>query len=428
MNKWDPPALKLRPLAEIQPTTALRAMLYAEEFWPKEILEEPAVCLKTTTGPLLFLTDPVLVKEALIRNDGTLPRSNLQQRFAGHGTGRENVITDTGARSQAHRRSLAPLFAGQRLPGYFPFIQATIEQSLAPMLEAVDQAEPFDVGRVCVQATFGVVWQILFGESGQLTPPPVVREMANELYEAGLSGVLKATSAAVKHAKEISIALRPSHPLVRDTLFAKTPVIESRLTPQEIEGNAQFLLTAGHESTALTITWALLILANNLEEQEVVVKEIREHTADQPISLAVLYKLTRLNRVLNESMRLYPAAILVNRETTADIMLGDFPVQSGTQVAICFYGMHRHRNWWENPDVFDPERFAGNKTNPAFMPFSHGHHSCLGANLAWLEAMLVLATTLRDVQIAATDSDIQPSARYTLRPDRQVLLQLSRRS
>jgi cytochrome P450 len=415
-------------MADIRPTTALRAMLDAEAYWPAEILEAPHVTLCTTTGPLLFLTGAEHVRAAVKADSARLPRSRLQQRFAGHGTGRENVVTDIGERSLAHRRTLAPLFRAQRLPGFFPFIGATVRQALAPWYEAAKSGTAIDVTRACVHATFGVVWQIMFGQEGRLVPGEEVSEMADILFTASVTGRLSATSAAVHEVTRRSMTLRPDRPLVADTPFASVQPADFALTEQELHDNIRFLMTAGHESTALTITWALLLLALNPDLQDEVAREVEVAAGEEAIDHAALHRMSLLDRVLNETMRLYPAAILVNREAMTDLVLHDVAVSAGTQVAICFYGMHRHRAHWDRPDLFDPYRFAVDRPAPsAFLPFSAGHHSCLGGHLAWVEAMSVLSTAVRELSFTAVDRDIRPAARYTLRPDRPVSLRISRR-
>ncbi|MFV0563065.1 cytochrome P450 [Malaciobacter mytili] len=254
--------------------------------------------------------------------------------------------------------------------------------------------------------------------------------MANTLYEAGLSGELTQTSKAVKQAKEISLSLRPLVPLVSDTPFAKNPKINLQLTNKELEDNAQFLLTSGHESTALTITWALFLLAHYQDEQELIANEIKNILGNKELTLDILHKLPRLNNLFNETMRLYPSAILVNRETIQDVTVGELSIKKGTQIAVCFYSMHRHKNYWKEPDSFNPDRFntLNKEQLRAFMPFSTGHHSCLGGKLAWLEAMTILTTILKDVKILSCKNSIKPIARYTLRPDGPVMLEVQKRN
>lgn len=428
MNEWLPPALAFRPKSQIRATSTLRAILDAEQFWPSEILEEPYVYLDTTSGPLLFLCTPELVKEALTRRDGTLPRSRLQQRFAGHGTGRENVITETSSRGQVHRRSLAPFFRPKAIAQDFPFIQQTICHALQPIL-SIQQSDTLDISRFCVHATLSVIWQFMFGTKGQLTPPAMVTQLADSLHAAGLSGDLKQTAQAVHHAREISMAMRPQTPLVGGCPFARTPPADLALTDQEVHDNAQFLLTAGHESTALTITWAFYLLSRCPQQQDAIAEEISQVLNGQPITMAALQQMKQLNRLFNETMRLYPAGPVINREAVQDIQLNDLTVKQGTQVAICFYAMHRHHHYWNDPDAFRPERFGtGDKLlrHEAFMPFSGGHHSCLGDHLAWLEASLVLAHVLQHYRVEPVN-EIKPVARYTLRPNDRLMVRLTRR-
>jgi cytochrome P450 len=426
---WIPPALKLKPQSEIKATSALRAILDAEHYWPSEILEQPFVLLETTTAPLLFLTDPQLVKEVLNRNDGTLPRSRLQQRFAGHGTGHENVIVDSGSRSQVHRRSLAPLFKPQSITEYYPFIQKTIDKVLQPLADNSVYGQPYDLGRLSVHATFGVIWQIMFGHASLETPSEIVEVLADKLYEAGLSGNLITTAKTVQYAREISMKLRPTEPLAPLSPFALNTPAGIALTTQEISDNAQFLITAGHESTALTISWAFYILANAPSEQDLIAEEIAKVLHNGEITMESLNKMTRLDQLLHEAMRLYPAGIVINREAVEDTKIDYLNVAAGTQIAISFYGMHRHRAHWDKPDEFIPERFntkAVSSKNSAFMPFSGGRHSCLGARLAWVEAMYTLASVLKDYKISPA-STVMPLARYTLRPNDRLMITVSSR-
>lgn len=425
------PALKFKPLSEIRPVSALRTLLDAEAFWPHEILEQPSVMMETKTGPLLFLTGPDLVQAAVMAPASQLPRSRLQQRFAGNGTGRKNVITEIGQRNQIHRRSLAPLFRAQRLPEYLPFIQATIRQAINPWFQAAEMGEAVDATRGAVHATFGVVWQIMLGEKGQLIPPEAVGDMADGLFLAGTTNHLPDTSAAIERAARASLPYRPKCPLAADTPFGQVTPEGLELTEQEIEHNIRFLFTAGHESTALTISWAMLLLALHPEIQEKVAKEVREIAGIGEFTMPLLRKMTQLSNVVDEAMRLYPAGPVINREAVVDFNLVDLPVKAGTQVAICFYGLHRHEQWWDNPNCFDPDRFdpAHKRVRhpSAFMPFSAGPHSCLGGHLAWTEAMVALASAVRELTFTL-DGDVPGvSARYTLRPDGPVKLRFASR-
>lgn len=427
-----PPALRLRPQAEIPAVTTLRATLQAEAFWPREILEEPQVRLRTTTAPLLFLNGPDQIRAALQEKLDRLPRSPLERRFASSGTGRDSIISGTSRRSPVHRQALSRLFKAQKLPNYFPFIRKTIRHAIAPWFEAAETGAAIDVGRASVHATFGAVWQIMFGEVGAPVPPPPVFDMADALFRAGVSGHLPTTSATISEVTRASLALRPERPLADDTPFSRFPSQDLKLTPEELEGNIRFLMVAGHESTALTIAWAMLMLGLHPEIRNDVAAEVRAEAGDGPIDLAALRRMARLDQVLSETMRLYPAAMAILREAACDMDLAGVQVPRGTQVGICFYALHRHRRWWDNPDEFRPDRFAPDQVRrrhpSAFLPFAAGPHSCLGSHLAWLEAMLVLATTLRELDFTLEDSGVQPLANYTLRQDRPVMMTFRHRA
>lgn len=175
------------------------------------------------------------------------------------------------------------------------------------------------------------------------------------------------------------------------------------MTRVDVRNEAVALVAAGYETTANAIGWALLELARTPEMLARVRSEIdgalANEAPDSPKSLAY----TR--QVFMESLRMYPSAIWLPRTAGEDATLGGYPIAAGTSVLCSPYLVHHDPHAWEEPERFDPERFAEGNSQPrsrhAFMPFGLGQHMCIGQHLALLEGPLALARIVQRWDLAA---------------------------
>jgi cytochrome P450 len=132
-------------------------------------------------------------------------------------------------------------------------------------------------------------------------------------------------------------------------------------------------------------------------------------------------KLVRVQQVLKESMQLYPPVPLMSREAIADAPIDGHLVRAGTSIVMPIYAIHRHTKRWENPDEFDPTRFAPDKERSIpryqYMPFGAGPRICIGMPFAMIEATAILATLPRRARFApVAGHEPTPVARVTLIP------------
>jgi cytochrome P450 len=191
------------------------------------------------------------------------------------------------------------------------------------------------------------------------------------------------------------------------------------------------LITAGHETTAVALFWALYVLSGAPEIQERLSAEVagvdlgQEHAAD------ALPKLIYTRAVVHETLRLYPPAFMLARQAREDDIAGGIPVARKSVVFIAPWVLHRHRRLWTRPEVFDPTRFLSGTPPPdrfAYMPFGIGPRVCVGAQFALTEAMLVLASLIQAFRIERGDDDpVEPIAIVTTQPDHPPLFRLQRR-
>ncbi|RNL68278.1 cytochrome P450 [Streptomyces sp. I6] len=165
------------------------------------------------------------------------------------------------------------------------------------------------------------------------------------------------------------------------------------------------LLLAGHETTASTLGWTLLLLARHPHIRDLVREEARSVLAGGRVPEAEdLHKLTYTTQAVQEAMRLYPPVWILPRVAQSDDVVGGFPVPAGADVLICPYTLHRHPDLWEEPERYDPGRFdpsrVANRPRYAYIPFGAGPRFCVGSNLGMMEAVFVTALVTRDLDLA----------------------------
>lgn len=164
------------------------------------------------------------------------------------------------------------------------------------------------------------------------------------------------------------------------------------------------LLLAGHETTASTLGWAFHLINLHPEVGERLHHEAVNVLGDRLPTYEDLRRLRYHAMVLEEVMRLYPPVWMLSRLGQADDTVGGYHVPAGDDVLICPYTLHRHRDFWDDPERFDPERFDPDRpaARPryAYIPFGAGPRFCVGNHLGMLEATLVLATVSRELRLS----------------------------
>lgn len=159
------------------------------------------------------------------------------------------------------------------------------------------------------------------------------------------------------------------------------------------------IFLAGHETTAAALTWTFYLIAKHPEVYKKLKKEVKEVVGDGELTFQHLQQLKYTKACFNESMRLYPPVWVIGRRATEDNMMGDYLIKKDTTVLISPYIVHRHPDYWKNPEVFDPERWETEEVKKidkfAYFPFAAGPRMCIGNNFALLEADIILTKVIQ---------------------------------
>jgi cytochrome P450 len=193
----------------------------------------------------------------------------------------------------------------------------------------------------------------------------------------------------------------------------------SALSDQDVCSEALTVLLAGHETTALMLSWAWYLLTQHPEVQEALAAQIEEQTGGRPVTTSDLPSLPLVQQVVNETLRLYPTAWMGDRLTDGQVELGGYDVPAGTPVLFSVYVTHRDARFFPEPDRFDPGRFSperkGEVPSGAYLPFGGGVHVCIGNAFALLEGQLLLAAMAQRFRVhAVSQKRVRPSPSITL--------------
>jgi cytochrome P450 len=195
----------------------------------------------------------------------------------------------------------------------------------------------------------------------------------------------------------------------------------SQMTPRQLRDEIMTLFMAGHETTALTLSWAWYLLSKNPAAETRLHEELRDVLAGRPPTIADLGRLPYLRSVVNEVLRLYPPAYVLARTSIAPCTIGGYDLPAGSTIILSQWVTHHDPRFFADPDAFLPERWLGGLEDRlpagAYFPFGDGPRRCIGQNFALMEVVLVIATIAQKFQFRlATSRKIVPDPLVTLRP------------
>jgi cytochrome P450 len=204
------------------------------------------------------------------------------------------------------------------------------------------------------------------------------------------------------------------------------------MTARQLRDEVMTIFMAGHETTAEALSWAWYLLAQHPEADARLAGELGDVLRGRAPSVADLPRLKYAEMVVTEAMRLYPPAYGLGRQAVRATTLAGHPVGSGDIVIAPTWVVHRDGRWFEKPEAFRPERWAGELAHRlpryAYFPFGGGPRQCIGNGFALMEAILLLTTIAQRFRVSLVEGQrITPTPYVTLRPVPGIRVQLARR-
>jgi cytochrome P450 len=426
-----PPALDLPDAAAVRWNSFTKVVRQPQDHWPAQICQQPIIAKHLGKRAIALIADPDAAKTILAGPADSFPRWRIYQHVVGRGPGRESLSGADEPQWRKLRQAFTPMFRPEHVAGLTPLFQSAAARAVAAW-QAQGETVQFDACLEMTRLTLDVIWRTLFGDE----PPPLVDNAAATIHEALLRSETVVQTDMLATLADAAVARAPSPGVLPDNPFdgwnaASGATAPGGLTRQELYDNARGFLGAGHETAALTLTWALWLAARDDETQRRIHDEIDAVAGAGAIEDAHLARLVFTGQVLNETLRLFPPAYVTVRSSRDEVVLAGERLPAGTVLVVCIYALHRHRQWWEEPETFWPDRFGAGEPRHryAFLPFSAGRHACIGASLGWKETITIFATLMQHFRVS-TDAtvSIKLHTTATLRPEGPVPITLHRRT
>lgn len=393
-----------------------------------------------------MIMDPDALRRVLRDRVEDYPKSDVTKLILGPGIGKSMFIAE-GQEWLWQRRTAAPVFSHRNVANLAPVMTAAAERAAARFAAAAGRAaDAFDE---MVTATFEVISDVTFsgGEGFDrdavhraidayisqtakvslldiIGAPTWVPRPSRLFAGPGLRDMKRMADATIDRRRTVS-APKPMPDLLDLLMAGEDPKSGRKMTTEELRDNLLTFIVAGHETTALTLSWALYLCAFDQTVQDRARNEVRAVLGNRPATAADVPDLTYIRQVIDETLRLYPPAAFLSRTAQKPDELCGREVRRGDTVILPIYALHRHRKLWSDPDHFDPDRFApGHQTDRfAFLPFGDGPRICIGANFAVQEAVIILSTLLARFRFRPIPGrDPKPVMILTLRPEGGVWL------
>ena len=204
------------------------------------------------------------------------------------------------------------------------------------------------------------------------------------------------------------------------------------MSDKELIDEVLTLIVAGHETTAAALTWTWYLISQHPDTAERLQAEADRTAADAALSLDAAEGLQFTHQVLQEALRLYPPGWLITRRTLEADELGGYPIAPRTDVFISPYMLHRHPDFWSEPEQFRPERFAGADAEErhrfSYIPFAVGPRHCIGENIAMFEMLVHVHAMSRRFRLTrAGNEPIELEAQINLRPRSSLMMKVETR-
>jgi cytochrome P450 len=394
--------------------------------------------------------DPALVARVLVERPDDFPKSDRIGEGLRPLLG-QSVFVTNGEVWKRQRRIIDPAFEGGRLRDTLPAMIAAGRAALARLPEGVVEVEE-EMSHAAADVIFRTLFSIpiehklataVFQEfrTYQRTQPilnlaaflplprwfPRFHRRATKRSAALIRGLITRLTEA--RAAEILAGHAPDD-LATKIMTTADPVTGQRFDTQEMVDQVAIFFLAGHETSASALSWALFLLAMHPEIQARVAAECAG-LPDTP-GFADLSKLRLTRDVFRETLRLYPPVPMMVRQNTSPEVMRERKVAPGAQIVLSPWHLHRHERIWEEPDIFDPDRWGREANKPAardaYMPFSAGPRVCTGAGFAMVEGPLLLALLVQAFSFERIEGcDPVPVAHLTVRAKDGIWLKIARR-
>ncbi|WP_201980142.1 cytochrome P450 [Hymenobacter rubidus] len=406
----------------------------------------------------ILTRDPGLTQHILQKNHRNYAKSKFTQgfsRYIGHG-----LLTNEGPDWLRQRRLIQPGFHRQRVAGLTGLMQEITTETLAPLVAqaaGAGGAATVEVHELMTRLTFRIIARSVFSTNfpeaeldrlaGLITEiqaffvrsirqpylKPWFRLRGRFTYHDALAAELRTLLAGLIAQRQRANAqpgAAPPDDLLQMLLDVRYEDTGEPMSPDRLIDESLILLVAGHETSANALTWLAYLLAHHPAEAVVIQTEMAAVLAGRTPTFDDLPRLGAALYAVQETMRCYPPAWMVDRVALADDEYQGLRIPKGTLFSLYFHGLHHDAKYWPAPEEFRPGRFAPGPARAvqanAYVPFGGGPRLCIGMQFALTEMQLVTLELLRlfAIEWVAGQPPVTMQPLITLRPKNDFRLRL----
>lgn len=394
-------------------------------------------------APLYILSSPDGVKHVLQDNHRNYKKAmtyDFLKPVVGHG-----LLTSEGDLWLRQRRLVAPIFHRRQIQTY---VQTMIETTGSLLDEWERRREPFDVAAEMSQLTLSIAGKLLFnrdigeesswiGENMTLLFRDVNRRLQNPLAMPRQvpTPQNRRVKKAIDQLEDLVFGLIDERTgredeyedLLSMFMQARDEETGEKMSKEQIRDELMTFIIAGHETTSNHLSWTLYLLSQHPDVRRRLEAEIDENVGGDLPTLEEVRELELLEKVMDESLRIYPPAWTIEREPIEDDEFDGYLIEAGSIVVVGPYFVHHNANVWPNPEGFDPERERPDHRYAHF-PFGGGPRMCVGADFAILETKLILAAIVKRFRLDVVPCQfVEAEGTVTLYPREGIEMTLARR-
>lgn len=382
------------------------------------------------------VNNPDFVRHILVKNHTNYKKGPGFERvkmLLGNG-----IIVSDGAFWRRQRRMIQPAFGKRSIDKLCEEVQACNLELLDRWKLKAETNEEIDITLEANQLSLAVILRVIFSDDVDY----LIELHGSDPFEFLTSDTTRDLQVVLKFRALIKLFQslidwrREHQPERHDFLAYFMSAIDKEssqaMSDKELIDELMTAIIAGHETSAITINWSWYFLATHADVETKALAEINEHAPQQPAGFDQLMNLKYVKQLVSEALRLYPPVWLFSRTALAEDKIGDFDIPAGADIFFSPYYMHRHSEYWHNPDQYDPERFASDaekqRRTQVYIPFSSGPRRCIGDFFAIVESQLHFGMMLPEfkMQVVGTPSlELEPF--INLRVKDGIRMRLSKR-
>ena len=363
------------------------------------------------------------------------------------------LVVSEGSFWMRQRRMMQPQFHRQRLAALTELMVSAIDESLDTWEKSANGSD-FNLSPAFTELTMKVITRTLFGTGldqeemdkawkaldysvSYIIKAIVLNSLPSWMpapgkkeYEQAIKQINETVYRIIADSRKDNGESNHLLAMLLDMVDAETG---EGMTDEQLRDEVTTMFLAGYETTSIVLAWAWDFLTHHPDVMEKLQAEVDAAIGDRLPTFADLMKMPYSRMILNETLRIRPAAWQLPRTAVEDDEIDGYHIPAGTTITSLIYMCHYHPEEWDNPEVFDPERFQPDKTEKrhkfAYMPFGAGQRKCIGLDFALMEGQLALAMVAQRYKLTKTTEKLaEPELSTTLRPKGGVTVKLENRA